>query len=89
MESRKQRKIYDWYQRLESVFSYLVPTWIPPRVEVNLVIISVMTVASPKEIASVGLFQLKSRLLAMAGIARGLCYSIVCGRNTILYSLRK
>jgi hypothetical protein len=61
----------------------------PPRVEVNPVIISVMTVASQKEIATVGLFQLKSRLLAMAGIARGLYFSMVCARNTILYSLRK
>jgi hypothetical protein len=56
----------------------------PPRVEVNLVIISVMTVASRKEIASVGLFQLKSRLLAMAGIARFMLFYGLCQKH---YSL--
>jgi hypothetical protein len=49
-----------------------------------------MTVAGLKGIASVSLFQLKRRPLAMAGIARGLVLFLwFLPGNTILYSLRK
>jgi quercetin dioxygenase-like cupin family protein len=48
-----------------------------------------MTVAGQKGIASVSLFQLKSRPLAMAEIARGLVLFLwILPGNTILYSLR-